>query len=96
VATDVRVLVFVGVLSALTGLFTGLAPAIQAGRTDVAASLKSGSREGTLHRSRLRSGLLIAQAALSVVLLVGAGLFLRSLFNVKNIRLGYDADRVCG
>jgi len=94
VATDSRVLVFVGLLSALTGLFTGLAPAIQAGRTDVAASLKSGSREGSMHRSRLRSGLLIAQAALSVVLLVGAGLFLRSLFNVRNVRLGYDADRV--
>jgi predicted permease len=94
VLTDSRVLIFVGILSAAAGLLTGLAPAFQAGRTDVAASLKSGSREGTMHRSRLRAGLLVAQAALSVVLLVGAGLFLRSLINVKTIRLGYDADRV--
>ena len=94
VATDSRVLLFVGLLSAFAGLLTGLAPAIQAGRTDVSAALKSGSREGTIHRSRLRFGLLVAQAALSVVLLVGAGLFLKSLVNVKNIRLGYDADRL--
>ncbi len=94
VLTDSRVLLFVGVLSALAGLLTGLVPAYQAGRTDVAAALKSGSREGSMQRSRLRAALLIAQAALSVVLLVGAGLFLRSLINVRNVPLGYDVDRV--
>ena len=47
-----------------------------------------------MHRSRLRVALLVTQAALSVVLLVGAGLFVRSLRNVQNIRLGYDTEQV--
>ena len=47
-----------------------------------------------MHRSRLRTGLLVFQGALSVVLLVGAGLFVRILHNVQSMRLGYDADRV--
>jgi predicted permease len=91
---DPRSLVLVAALVAFAGLLTGLAPAWQAGRSDVAGSLKAGAREGTVHRSRLRIGLLVAQAALSVVLLVGAGLFVRSLRNVQNTRLGYDVDRV--
>ena len=91
---DERTLVFVVVLAAVTGLITGLAPALQSGRSDIAATLKAGAREGTVHRSALRIGLLAAQAALSVVLLVGAGLFVRSLINVKNVRLGYDANRL--
>jgi predicted permease len=91
---DPRLLAFAATLAIVTGLLTGLAPVFQAGRADVAASLKAGAREGTVHRSRLRAGLLVGQAALSVVLLVGAGLFLRSMQNVKNVRLGYDADRL--
>ncbi len=94
VLTDTRSLMFVGALAAVAGMLVGVVPAFQAGRTDVAASLKAGSREATMQRSRLRAGLLVAQAALSVILLVGAGLFLRSLMNVQNIRLGYDADRL--
>jgi putative ABC transport system permease protein len=91
---DPRLVVCVAILAALAGLLTGLVPALQAGRADVAASLKAGVREGTVHRSRLRVGLLVTQAALSVVLLVGAGLFVRSLRNVQNIRLGYDTEQV--
>ena len=91
---DARVMGFVAALAAITGLITGLAPALQTGRGDIAATLKIGTREGTVHRSALRVGLLVVQAALSVVLLVGAGLFVRSLVNVKNVRLGYDADRL--
>src|SRR5206468_668660 len=72
----------------------GLAPVWQMRRHDVAAALKAGAREGTVQRSRLRAGLLIGQAALSVVLLVGAGLFLRSMINVKNIPFGYDPQRL--
>jgi len=76
------------------GLLTGLAPILQAGRTDLTSDLKSGSREGTLHRSRARTALLVLQGALSVVLLVGAGLFVRSLKNVNGVKLGYDVDPV--
>jgi predicted permease len=91
---DSRILFFCMGLALLTGLLTGLAPALHAAREDVAAALKAGAREGTVQRSRVRGGLLIGQAALSVVLLVGAGLFVRSLSNVQHVRLGYDADRI--
>ena len=73
---------------------TGVVPAVLATKADLAGSLKAGAREGTYHRSRTRTGLLIAQGALSVSLLVGAGLFVRSLNRVRDMRLGYDADRV--
>ena len=92
--SDERLIGFVVILAAATGLLTGLAPALQTGRSDVAATLKAGSREGTVHRSPLRIGLLVAQAAMSVILLVGAGLFVRSLVNVKNVRLGFDAEQL--
>jgi predicted permease len=92
--TDPRLLGFAALLAVAAGLLTGLAPAFQTGRDDVASALKAGAREGHVHRSRLRIGLLIGQAALSVVLLVGAGLFVRSLVNVQNVRMGYDAERL--
>ncbi len=92
--TDRRVLLFSAVIALTAGILAGLAPALHAARTDVAGALKSGQREGTLRRSRLRTGLLVAQASLSVVLLVGAGLFVRSLGNVTDVHLGYDADRL--
>ncbi len=92
--TDPRVLVVALALAVMAGLLTGLAPILQMRREDVASALKAGAREGTVSRSRLRTGLLVGQAALSVVLLVGAGLFLRSLVNVQRLRLGYDANRL--
>ena len=76
------------------GLLTGLAPALQLRQVDLTDSLKAGAREGTPYRSPLRFGLLVMQGALSVILLVGAGLFVRSLGNVRAIRLGYDVDPV--
>jgi predicted permease len=63
-------------------------------RPDLTADLKAGSREGTFHRGRLRATLLVTQVALSVVLLFGAGLFVRSLRNVRAIDLGFDAERL--
>jgi predicted permease len=92
--TDPRLLAFCGLLAVVAGLLTGLAPLFQTGREDVSSALKAGAREGHVHRSRLRTGLLVGQAALSVVLLVGAGLFIRSLVNVQNVRMGYDAERL--
>ena len=75
-------------------LLTGLAPALQADERTSPVRSKAGAREGTVHRSRIRVALLVTQAALSVVLLVGAGLFVRSLRNVQNVRLGYDTEQV--
>lgn len=92
-ALDLRTVVFAAVATLVAGLLVGLAPAVYAWRPDVVASLKAGSRGAGYRRSRLRSALLIAQAALSIVLLVGAGLFVRSLRNVHAVDLGYDVDR---
>src|SRR5262249_16415035 len=91
---DLRVALFASVVALGCGVLCGLAPVIYASRTDIAMALKSGSCEGKSHRSRLRSALLVTQAALSVVLLVGAGLFVRSVRNVGNVHLGYDADHL--
>ncbi len=91
---DPRTLTFALVLAALAGGLTGLAPLLSAHRTNLADALKSGVREGGYRRSPARTGLLLLQAALSVVLLVGAALFVQSLQNVRSLRLGYDVDPV--
>jgi len=91
---DPRTVLFAALAAIVVGLLTGLAPVLQATRADLTADLKAGTREGTYTRSRMRVALLILQGALSVVLLVGAGLFVRSLRNVQSIRLGYDVDPV--
>ena len=91
---DPRTILFAVAAAVAVGLLTGLAPILQAGRADLTADLKAGSREGTFHRSRARVVLLVLQGALSALLLVGAGLFVRSLSNVNAVRLGYDVDPV--
>jgi predicted permease len=67
---------------------------LPAGRGDLVSALKAGAREGSYQRSRLRALLVVVQGALSVALLVGAGLFVRSFANVRGLRLGYDVDPV--
>ncbi|HSA54572.1 MAG TPA: FtsX-like permease family protein, partial [Gemmatimonadaceae bacterium] len=94
VLTDGRTLAFAGLATLGAALLTGLVPAFHSGRANLAATLKAGAREGTYRRSRTRTALLVFQAALSVILLVGAGLFVRSLENVRGYRLGYDVDLV--
>ncbi len=94
VVGDPRTLVVTGAAALVAGLLTGLAPVLQSRRADLTHDLKAGAREGTYHRSRTRAVLLIVQGALSVVLLVGAGLFVRSLRHVRELRLGYDVDPV--
>jgi predicted permease len=93
-ATDPRTLAYLGVVTLLVGPFTGLLPMLQAQRLTVADELKSGARAGAHLRSRARAALLVLQVALAVVLLVGAGLFVRSLSHVRHVRLGFDADSV--
>jgi putative ABC transport system permease protein len=94
VATDARTVAFAALAGLLAGVATGLAPMLHAGKDDLTQTLKAGAREGTYRRSRIRTTLLVSQAALSVVLLVGAGLFVRSMVNVRALRLGYDVDSV--
>jgi len=93
---DGRVLGFTLVLSVLTGVIFGLAPAFQASRTDLAPSLKDESYRAiqSSRRFNLRNLLVIAQVALSLVLLIGAGLFLRSLWRIQGADPGFDAVKV--
>jgi predicted permease len=96
VQPDARTLVFTGLLSILTALLFGLAPALRVSRTDLIPALKEGGRslEFGGSRQRLSRSLIIAQIALSLILLVGAGLFLRTLRNLNSIDLGFERENV--
>lgn len=91
---DLRILGFAAVAILITAFLTGIVPAIQSSRTDLADAMKSGGHGATSRGGRTRAGLLVAQIALTLVLLVGAGLFVRSLRSVQQIDLGFDADKV--
>jgi putative ABC transport system permease protein len=91
---DLRTVLFAFGAAIVVGLLTGVAPALRARRVDVVHDLRLGAREGGQRRSSLRVVLLVLQATLSVILLVGAGLFVRSVQNVEGMRLGYDVDSV--
>jgi predicted permease len=88
---DWRVLSFTMGLSFLTGIVFGLAPAWRATRLDLNPTLKDGGRGSTsAHRSLLTRGLVVVQVALSLLLLVGAGLFVRTLLNLQNVEPGFN------
>jgi putative ABC transport system permease protein len=90
---DLRVLAYTFAASIGVGLLSGLAPASQLGRTTITAELKEGPREGGSHRSRARTVLLVAQTALSILLLVGTGLFVLSLQRIEGLHLGLEPRR---
>ena len=92
VITDDRTLVVTLGLTFVTALLTGIAPLFDASRASLSPMLVGAGRDTGLRSSRSRSALLVLQATLSVVLLVGAGLFVRSLQHVRALRLGYDVD----
>lgn len=88
-----RVLVVAGGLTAVVGVITGLIPALQAAGTRLAPSL-TGSVHGPPAPGGIRSTLVVVQGAFCVILLVGAGLFVRSLWSVQGMDLGLDTDRL--
>ena len=91
---DPRVLAFTALAALVTGVLAGLAPAWQASRTDVAGALRSSGRDLGAARGRLRSVLLATQVALTLVLLVGAGLFVRSLRHAQTLDYGLDLEHL--
>ncbi|HSJ25493.1 MAG TPA: ABC transporter permease, partial [Longimicrobiales bacterium] len=90
---DVRVLVVAAGITTLVGIVTGLAPALMAGSTRLATAL-AGSVHAPPAPGRARSVLAVLQAAFCVLLLVGAGVFVRSLWSVHRVDLGMDTGRV--
>ncbi len=96
VGIDLAVLGFTLAVTVVAGLLFGLAPALIASRPDVASYLKEGGRSetGRAGSGRVRSGLVVGQVALSLVLLVGAGLLLRSFVELRRADLGFEPEGV--
>jgi putative ABC transport system permease protein len=90
--SDGRTMLFTIAATIGAALLTGLLPALLSSRADLARALNAGARDAGARRSHARTTLLVTQATLSVILLVGAGRFVRSLRNVQDMRLGYDVD----
>jgi predicted permease len=88
------VFAFTTLTTVAVGLLTGLIPAFQGSDPHLARTLREGTRGSGLSRSRTRAVLLLIQAAVSVILLVGTGLFVRSLRNVNRVELGVDVNRL--
>jgi putative ABC transport system permease protein len=91
---DWRVLSFALFAALLTGVLFGLAPALQAIRVDVNKTLKEGAGKGTAMRGRLRGALVVVEVALSLVLLVGAMLLIRTFVNLQRVAPGFEAQNV--
>jgi putative ABC transport system permease protein len=95
VALDARVLTFTALVALLTSIVFSLVPALRARRVDLNESLKDGqTTSGSGSRQRFRNALVVVEMALAVVLLVGAGLMLRSLWSLQQVRLGFDPANV--
>jgi putative ABC transport system permease protein len=93
---NLQVLIFTALVAVLTSVLFGLVPALQAAKPELATSLKEGGRSGTetLAGGRLRSALIVTEMALAMVLLVGAGLLLRSLLVLGRVDPGFAKDHV--
>ena len=95
VGLDARVLAFTALVALLTSIVFSLAPALRARRVDLTDALKDGqTTSGGGARQRFRNALVVVEMALAVVLLVGAGLMLRSLWSLQQVRLGFDPANV--
>lgn len=94
IGVDWRVLLFSLSVSVLAGLAFGLAPALRAARTNPHQAMRSGARTSEPGQARLRSALIVAEVGLSLVLLVGAALMLKSLNALQHVDKGFDATGV--
>jgi predicted permease len=94
IGVNVSVLLFALLLSVAVGILFGLAPALQSSRTDLQASLKAGGRGSASRHYLAQSSLVIIQMALTLVLLVGAGLLFRTIRQLWEVNPGFDARHV--
>jgi len=95
-APDLRVGVFTALLALTTAVVFGLVPALQASKPELNRTLReeAGNISGGGHQARFRKGLVVAQVALSMLLVAGAGLFARSLYNLKTLDTGYQTEHL--
>src|SRR5262245_17146298 len=91
---DMRILAFTGAVSLLTGILFGLAPALSATRIDLIPMLKGAEGKSHPLRRRLTKSLVVAQVALSLALLIGAGLLIRSLQQLYRVDTGFERDKL--
>jgi putative ABC transport system permease protein len=96
IAVDGRVLAFTAAIALFTVVLFGLAPAVLMAKTDVNSALRAGGRGSSIafRRNRLRSVLVVGEVALSIVLLSGAGLLMRSFYHLRSIDPGFDPHGV--
>jgi putative ABC transport system permease protein len=93
---DARVFLFTLGLTVITGVLFGLIPALQVSRIDLNGGLKESGRTGSggAHSKRWRSLMMVSEIALSFMLLVGAGLLIKSFLRLRDVSPGFDADKV--
>ena len=93
---DLRVLLFTAGVAVITGVLFGLAPALQGSRADLTTSLREGGRgsSGGRRQQGLRGALVVSEIALSIVLLIGASLMIKSFLRLQRIDTGFDPERV--
>jgi predicted permease len=94
VAPDARILGFTLLVSLLSAVIFGTAPAIRATKIELNPALKDGRGDSAMTRSLLGKAIVVSQVALSLLVLVGAGLFVRSLINLRNVDTGFNQQNV--
>jgi predicted permease len=94
IGVNVYVLLFAFSVSIAVGILFGLAPALRSSKTDLQTSLKEGTRSSTAAHHRAQSSLVIVQMALTLVILVGAGLLFRTIHNLWDVNPGFDTQNL--
>jgi putative ABC transport system permease protein len=94
IAVDMRMLIFTAVISLVTGILFGLGPLFATWRENAGESLKQNNRAATGIQTRLRSGLAVAQIAIAIILLIGAGLMVKSFWALLHVAPGFRSENI--